>query len=105
MRCRLARVVASRPQSPAPMREGRVDQEAGPLGSQGRRPPGDLGNSRKRAKSSPSPWFGAIHLFIHSCRLCPSPRRGPRMTRQSSQSNTGSFPALVILSGAKREIK
>lgn len=103
--CLLAGVGFFHPQPPASMKEGRVDQEAGLLGSQSKRPPGDLVNSRKQGKdSSPTLWFGAIRSFIHSCNLCPSPRQGPRVTWQSSWSKMDSFPALVILSGAKRKI-
>lgn len=57
----------------------------------------------RRKTAAPGPGLMPSTPFIHSCRLCLSPRQGPRVTWQSAWSKMDSFPALVILSRANGE--
>lgn len=85
------------------MKEGRVGQQSRLLGSKGQRPPGHLAGSSTQGKDS-SPGPGSVHSLIGSPLppLPPPQARPPGVSRQSSRSNTGSFPALVNLSRARR---
>lgn len=88
MRCLLAAVALIHPQSLASMQEGRVDQEARLLGSQGQATRRLRQFQEAGQKQQP---------YTHSYCLCPNLRQDPRVPWQSSWSQMDSPPALVII--------